>query len=50
MNIIVAVLIAALVGFIVYLIMKAVPPLSKYAEAGGVIAFLLVVLERLGAL
>lgn len=48
MEIILAVLVAAIVAFVVYLIMGVVEPLARYAQVGAVLAFLAVLFERLG--
>ena len=43
MGLIITVIVAAIVGWIVYLIMGLVPFLAQFASIGGLIAFLLVI-------
>lgn len=47
-DIIITVLLAAVAGYVVYLIMTKVPPVAKFADVGGIVVFLLVLLSRLG--
>jgi len=50
MEIIVTVILAAVVALVVYLVMGLVAPLKPYANVGAVLAFLAVLVTRLGIL
>jgi hypothetical protein len=47
-DIIVTVLVSSIGGYVVYLIMSKVPPVAKFADVGGIVVFLLILLSRAG--